>query len=505
MPCGSATERGENALDRGEVIRVKGVNSGGGWSITARALRASTVPTWSVRQACTAHSSDAAEERGGDVGINRRLWQKASMRLTGFGGHFSTEAVAGALPQSQNSPQRAPFGLYAEQLSGTAFTAPRAENRRSWLYRLRPTADHPRFEPYAPASRLRSAPFDEVPPTPNRLRWDALALPEAPTDFIDGLVTYGGNGNVEDSRGMAAHGYAINRSMERRIFANADGELLFVPESGTITLETELGSLEVAPLQIAVVPRGVRFRVRIHGESARGYVCENYGALFRLPELGPIGSNGLANPRDFEYSAAEFEDRDGAHELVQKFGGRLWSTSLDHSPLDVVAWHGNLAPYRYDLRTFNTVNTVSFDHPDPSIFTVLTSPSDTPGTANCDFVIFPPRWTVAEHTFRPPWFHRNVMSELMGLIQGAYDAKAAGFMPGGASLHNCMSGHGPDLASYEKAIAAELAPHKIEGTMAFMFESRSVIRPTRWALDTPHLQRTYDDVWSQFPKARLPV
>ena len=418
--------------------------------------------------------------------------------LSGFGSHFSTEAVAGALPAGRNSPQKVPFGLYAEQLSGTAFTAPRAENRRSWLYRLRPTAMHARYEPYSRATLLRSAPFNEVPPSPNRLRWSPYAIPTEPTDFVDGLVTLAGND------GMATHLYAVNRSMERRVFMNADGELLIVPQEGGLVLDTELGSFTLAPLEVAMIPRGVRFRVRLQGASARGYVCENYGALFRLPELGPIGSNGLANPRDFETPEAWFEDSDVPTEVLQKFHGRLFTTTLAHSPLDVVAWHGNLAPVRYDLRKFNTVNTVSFDHPDPSIFTVLTSPSDTPGTANCDFVIFPPRWMVAEETFRPPWFHRNVMSELMGLITGAYDAKAEGFVPGGASLHNCMSGHGPDKATYEKSIAADLKPHKIEGTMAFMFESRSVIVPTRWAVESPLCQPDYDDAWSSFEKAKLP-
>ena len=345
------------------------------------------------------------------------------------------------------------------------FTAPRAENRRSWLYRLRPTANHPAFAPYARQTLLRAAPFGEVPPSPNRLRWDPLPLPGVPTDFIDGLVTYGGNGDVAAGSGIAVHLYAADRSMDRALM-NADGELLIVPQQGALRIVTELGVMEVAPLQIALIPRGLRFRVELAGPS-RGYVCENYGAPFRLPDLGPIGSNGLANPRDFETPVAAYEDVDGAYEIVQKFQGALWTTTLDHSPFDVVAWHGNLAPCRYDLTRFNTINTVSFDHPDPSIFTVLTSPSDTPGTANCDFVIFPPRWMVAEGTFRPPWFHRNVMSEYMGLIDGAYDAKAGGFAPGGGSLHNQMSGHGPDRASYDAAIAATLAPHRIDATMAF--------------------------------------
>ena len=434
----------------------------------------------------------------GDSGVGARAGY-----MTGFGNHFETEAVAGALPVGRNSPQHAPFGLYAEQLSGTAFTAPRAENRRSWLYRLRPSADCPPFRPYEQTSWVRSAPFDEAPPTPNRLRWDPLARPAAPTDFVDGLITYGGNGVVATS-GLGVHLYAVSASMHRRALFNADGELLIVPQAGGLRLVTELGVLDVEPLSVAVVPRGVRFRIELLAEWARGYVCENYGAPFRLPELGPIGANGLANPRDFEAPAAAYEDFDGDYEIVQKFQGGLWTTCQDHSPFDVVAWHGNLAPYRYDLGRFNTMNTVSFDHPDPSIFTVLTSPSDRPGTANCDFVVFPPRWMVAEDTFRPPWFHRNVMSEFMGLIQGVYDAKAGGFAPGGASLHNQMNGHGPDRVSYGKAVDAALAPQRIEGSMAFMFESRDVIRPTRFACETPLRQSDYDACWSGFRKAQLP-
>lgn len=423
--------------------------------------------------------------------------------IPGFGNHVATEAVAGALPIGRNSPQHVPFGLYAEQLSGTAFTAPRAENRRSWMYRLRPSANHGAFRPYDGAPLLKSAPFDAVPPSPNRLRWDPLPMPATPTDWVDGLITYGGNGDVGTGHGVAIHLYAATADM-RRAFFSADGEMLIVPQQGRLTIETELGRIEVEPLQIALIPRGVRFRIALPDGQARGYVLENYGALFRLPDLGPIGANGLANPRDFETPVAWFEDDDAPCEIVQKFQGGLWTTTLDHSPFDVVAWHGNLAPCRYDLRRFNTINTVSFDHPDPSIFTVLTAPSETPGTANCDFVIFPPRWMVAEDTFRPPWFHRNVMSEFMGLITGAYDAKEGGFSPGGASLHNQMNGHGPDQASYDKAVAADLKPHKIDGTMAFMFETRHVVRPTAYAMQAPTMQLDYDAVWDGFAKARLP-
>ena len=418
---------------------------------------------------------------------------------SGFASELATEALPGALPEGQNSPQKVAYGLYAEQLSGTAFTAPRHANRRSWLYRLRPAVMHGAFRPREPGL-LRSAPFDEVATPPDQLRWDPLPVPTAPTDFLAGLVTLAGNGDAAMQAGIGIHLYACNRSMEDRFFYDADGELLLVPQQGELSLATELGALDVRPGEIAIIPRGVRFAVGLKEAAARGYVCENYGAMLRLPELGPIGANGLANARDFLAPVAAFEDRDGAFELVAKFGGRLWSASIDHSPLDVVAWHGNLAPYKYDLARFNAMNTVTFDHADPSIFTVLTSPSDVPGTANVDFVIFPPRWMVAEHTFRPPWFHRNVMSEFMGLVRGTYDAKSEGFAPGGASLHNCMSGHGPDAATFERAASAPLKPQKLDDTLAFMFESRYVIRPTRFALESPSLQKNYRDCWQGLAK-----
>jgi homogentisate 1,2-dioxygenase len=422
---------------------------------------------------------------------------------SGFGNEFATEALPGVLPTGQNSPQKVPYGLYAEQLSGTAFTAPRHANRRSWLYRIRPAAVHKPFKPL-PASRFHND-FDAVAATPNQLRWSPTPIPTAPTDFVDGLFTMGGNGSAENHTGLGIHMYAANRSMQGRFFYDADGELLIVPQAGRLLLMTELGVLGVGPLEIAVIPRGIRFSVTLLDDSARGYVAENFGASLRLPELGPIGSNSLANARDFLYPVAAYEDQTGKFELVAKFQGRLWSAEIGHSPLDVVGWHGNHAPYKYDLTRFNTIGSISYDHPDPSIFTVLTSQSDTPGTANMDFVIFPPRWLVAEHTFRPPWFHRNVASEFMGLITGVYDAKEGGekggFAPGGASLHNCMSGHGPDAASYEKAIASDTQkPHHVADTMAFMFEARSVIRPTQQALESKQLQGDYYECWQGIRK-----
>jgi homogentisate 1,2-dioxygenase len=414
--------------------------------------------------------------------------------LSGFGNEFATEALAGALPRGQNSPQRCPFGLYAEQFSGTAFTAPRHANRRSWLYRIRPAVTHRPFE------QFRHPLFDdntETTATPNQLRWDPLPIPTAPTDFIDGLVPMAGNGSVEAHSGCAIYLFAANRPMQRRFFYDADGEMLIVAQQGAILLDTELGRLELEPQEIAVIPRGLRFRVDVPNGAARGYICENFGAQFKLPDLGPIGSNGLANARDFLTPVARYEQIEEACELIGKFGGRLWSAKMDHSPLDVVAWHGNYAPYKYDLRRFNALGSVSYDHPDPSIFLVLHSPSDTAGTSNIDFVVFPPRWLAMEHSFRPPWFHRNVANEFMGLICGVYDAKSAGFVPGGSSLHNCMSGHGPDAATFDKAAAADTSiPVRVADTMAFMFESRSALKPSRAALQgTPPLQADYLSHW----------
>ncbi len=420
-----------------------------------------------------------------------------SRYLTGFGNEFASEAAPGALPRGQNAPQVPPLGLCTEQLSGTPFTAPRAENRRSWLYRIRPSAMHRPFR-RIDDGLIRTSPCGEAEPSPDRLRWDPLPFPERPADFVEGLATIGTNGDASARAGIGVHVYRASRSMSDRIFYDADGDLLIVPQSGNLLLHTEFGVIDAAPGEIAVVPRGVKFRVALPDGRAAGYVCENYGALFRLPELGPIGANGLANPRDFLTPCAAFEASEAPCQLVVKFEGHLWATDLAHSPLDVVAWHGNYVPYKYDLARFNTIGTASFDHPDPSIFTVLTSPTEVPGTANCDFVIFPPRWMVAEHTFRPPFFHRNYMSEFMGLVRGAYDAKATGFVPGGMSLHNCMAAHGPDRATFDRAVAADLKPQKIDDTLAFMFETRLTLRPTRFALDTPSLQRDYDECWAGF-------
>ncbi len=426
--------------------------------------------------------------------------------LSGFGNEFSTEAVEGSLPVGRNSPQVVAHGLYAEKFSATAFTAPRAQNFRSWLYRIRPSVVHGEYH-QIDRGLIRTAPVLELPPTPDQLRWDPFLMPSSETDFVDGLATVASNGDARAHCGIAIHIYRANTSMQRRYFYDADGEMLLVPELGGIVLHTEFGVLEVTPGEIAVVPRGVKFRVVLSAQEARGYVCENYGKILQLPERGPIGSDGLANSRDFLYPTAAYDTDEAVCELLCKFSGNLFASSQRYSPLDVVAWHGNLAPYKYDLRLFNTIGSISYDHPDPSIFTVLTSPSDTAGVANLDFVIFPPRWLVMEETFRPPWYHRNVMSEYMGLIYGDYDAKTGGgFVPGGSSLHNCMSPHGPDSDAFNNASSVDLKPQKLADTMAFMFESRQTIEPTLFAMQSDSLQKDYRDCWqgleANFPSSR---
>jgi homogentisate 1,2-dioxygenase len=411
---------------------------------------------------------------------------------TGFGSYFETEAVAGSLPVGRNSPQQPAKGLYPELLSGTAFTMKRSENLRSWLYRIQPSVVQGQWVTYTQQTHWTSVVADDGQTPPQALRWMPLKE-ESSCDFIDGVKTMVANASSE---GSAVHHYLFNQSMKEKYFYNADGELVFLPQEGTILLKTEMGILKVEPLEIAVIPRGVKFSVETTSSDwHRGYLGENTGAPLRLPELGPIGSNGLANVRDFKYPVAAFENSSQEVEMVCKFQNRFWKTNMNHSPLDVVAWHGNYAPYKYDLRQFNTIGTISYDHPDPSIFTVLTSPSATPGKANIDFVIFPPRWLVGENTFRPPYYHRNLMNEYMGLIQGVYDAKQGGFVPGGASLHNCMVPHGPDAETFYKELKREEKPQKVDSTMAFMFESSQVYQASSFALNEAPLDQKYWKCW----------
>ncbi len=421
--------------------------------------------------------------------------------MPGFGNDFETEALPGALPVGQNSPQRCAYGLYAEQLSGSAFTAPRGKNERSWLYRIRPSVRH--------TGRFKSAafPFWKTAPATNeverpigQLRWGPAPIPQERLSFIGGVRTITTAGDVNTQTGMSASLYFVTQSMTDEYFYNADGELLIVPQLGRLQFFTEFGRVDIAPGEICVIPRGVKFKAALVDGPARGYLCENYGAKFTLPNRGPIGANCLANPRDFKTPVAAFEDRDAPCRLTVKWCGKFYSCDLDHSPLDVVAWHGNYAPYKYDLRTFAPIGALLFDHPDPSIFTVLTAPSGEEGTANVDFVIFPERWSVAEHSFRPPWYHMNIMSEFMGLIYGQYEAKPQGFLPGGMSLHNCMLPHGPDAQSFVQASEVDLRPAKLASTLAFMFETRFPQHITQYAAELETLQEDYPDCWAGLKK-----
>jgi homogentisate 1,2-dioxygenase len=420
--------------------------------------------------------------------------------MSGFGNSFETEALPGALPIGRNSPQRCAYGLYAEQLSGSPFTAPRGSNERSWLYRIRPSVRHSGRFAKADLGLWRTAPCTEYDMPIGQLRWGPMPIPEQDVTFLQGIRTMTTAGDANTQAGMAAHVYLITRSMVDQCFYDADGELMFVPQQGDLRLVTEFGVIAIEPGEIAVIPRGVKFRVEVPNGPARGYLCENYGGAFTLPERGPIGANCLANSRDFLTPVAAYEDKDTPTELFVKWGGSLWVTTLPHSPIDVVAWHGNYAPYKYDLRTYSPVGAIAFDHPDPSIFTVLTSPSETAGTANIDFVIFPERWAVAENTFRPPWYHMNIMSEFMGLIYGVYDARPQGFVPGGISLHNCMLPHGPDREAFEQASTVELKPVKMTGTMAFMFETRFPQRVTEYAATSTVLDDNYAECWQGLDK-----
>jgi homogentisate 1,2-dioxygenase len=421
--------------------------------------------------------------------------------MPGFGNDFETEALPGALPQGMNSPQKCNYGLYGEQLSGTAFTAPKGQNERTWCYRIRPSVKHTgRFSkidlPYWKSAPHRPADIASL----GQYRWDPVPHSDVPLTWLTGMRTMTTAGDVNTQTGMASHVYLVNSSMKDTYFYSADSEFLVVPQQGKLRFCTELGVIDLAAQEIAVIPRGLVYRVEVVEGPARGFVCENYGQKFVLPSRGPIGANCMANPRDFKTPIAAFEDREVPSTVTIKWCGEFHETKIGHSPLDVVAWHGNYAPYKYDLTTYCPVGAILFDHPDPSIFTVLTAPSGVEGTANIDFVLFRDRWMVAEDTFRPPWYHKNIMSELMGNIYGVYDAKPKGFVPGGMSLHNMMLPHGPDKNAFEGASNAKLKAEKLEETMSFMFETRFPQHLTWFAAKDAPLQDDYIDCWASLEK-----
>ncbi len=419
----------------------------------------------------------------------------------GFGNEFASEALPGALSEGQNSPQRPPYGLYPELISGTTFAAPRALNQRTWAYRTHPSVVHSEFRQLAPANFL--TPPLPLPPNPNQMRWDPFKLPDHRQDFLEGMTTVCGNGSPLSQTGMSMHIYLATSSMANRYFADSDGELLIIPDHGSLLISTEMGQMKIAPGELALIPRAIKFKVNLLDGVGRGFVCENYGVPFRLPELGLIGSNGLANAIDFQAPVAHYESDETPSTLVQKFGGTLWEADLPHSPLNVVAWRGTLTPFKFDMYRFVAMGTVTVDHPDPSIFCALTSEGHPVLGGNADFMIMPPRWLVAEHTFRPPSFHRNCVSEYLGIIAGKHEAKAHGFQPGGASLHNNWAAHGPDTATVELARSAVLAPVKIEDSLIFMFESRLPLQLSKFAAQAPELQGDYRDCWQDLPRLQV--
>lgn len=421
--------------------------------------------------------------------------------LSGFGNELQSEVLPDALPHGQNSPQQCAYGLYAEQLSGTAFTAPRFKNQRIWLYRIRPSVIHGKFNP------IHHSAFDntEFILDPNQHRWMASNISSTTElDFIDGIETMCSSGDTTSKAGLSIYVYTANKSMGNKVFHNSDGDFLIVPQLGALTIKTEMGIIHAEPTEIVVIQRGIKFSVAVEGPS-RGYILEVFSGHFVIPDLGPIGANGLANPRDFLTPVAAYEDIEGEHVVINKFGGKLFQCTLGHSPFDVVAWHGNYAPYKYDLKLFCCMNSVTYDHPDPSIYTVLTCQSAEAGTAVADFVIFPNRWMVMQHSFRPPYFHRNTMSEYMGLINGVYDNKAKGFEPGGSSLHLAMTPHGPDTTTFVKASNdgdenGIQQPRYFDGGLAFMFETCFILKVAPSAITSPNKDIDYSDCWQTLPK-----
>jgi homogentisate 1,2-dioxygenase len=439
--------------------------------------------------------------------IARKIIQQADTTGTvpgympGFGNDFETEALPGALPQGMNSPQKCAYGLYAEQLSGTAFTAPSHQNERTWCYRIRPSVKHSSRYKKIDVPHWKTAPHvrDDIVSL-GQYRWDPVPHTGKKLTWITGMRTMTTAGDVNTQTGMASHIYLVTQSMTDEYFYSADSELLVVPQEGRVRFHTELGIIDLEPKEIALIPRGLVYRVELVEGPARGFVCENYGQKFELPGRGPIGANCLANRRDFKTPVAAFEDREVPSTVTVKWCGQFHVTEIGHSPLDIVAWHGNYAPVKYDLSTYCPVGAILFDHPDPSIFTVLTAPSGQAGTANIDFVLFRERWLIAEKTFRPPWYHKNVMSELMGNIYGIYDAKPEGFVPGGMSLHNMMLPHGPDKQAFEGATNAKLKAEKLDNTMSFMFETRFPQHLTAFAAKEAPLQDNYIDCWADLAK-----
>ncbi|GJE85537.1 homogentisate 1,2-dioxygenase [Phanerochaete sordida] len=407
----------------------------------------------------------------------------------GFGNWFTSEALPNVLPSGQNMPQKNKYDLYTEGMNGCPFTAPRAQNQHNWLYRIRPSVAHQgitksaKQNPYLVAEFSLNDPKQSV--SPERVAWrpDSVPANERVT-FVHGIKSMAGNGSPLLREGVVLHTYACNASMERQAFVNSDGDFLLVPVAGRLDIQTELGRMMVFPGEVAVVQRGLKWKVSVPDGKAMGYIQEIFGMHYELPELGPLGASGLANPRDFEHPVAHFDVDQSDWEVLYKLGGQLWSCAQDHTPFDVVAWHGNYVPYKYDLDAFISCGSLSRDHMDPSVWTVLTARSKTPGVALADVIFAGERWDVAEKTFRPPYFHRNTATEIIGLISGDFGFERD-FAPGALSLETGFGAHGMESDAYDAASDMELKPTKIlQGTRMVLFETSMLMCLTEHALKT---------------------
>lgn len=412
--------------------------------------------------------------------------------LEGFGNYHHSEAFPGANPIGMNSPQKPALGLLTERISGSSFTAPRDHNLQTWLYRTVSSLSHSEYTLYG----TEDSTTGHI--TPNSYLWPSFQTSD---DDWTSQRLLSSTGDANTKTGLAIRLYAISKDMQpNTVFSSLDGDMLIIPQAGgSLDIQTELGKLLVRPNEIAVIPRGVRHRITLPNGPTRGYICELFQGHFRLPELGPIGSCSLANQRDFQIPTAIYDgkleadiavpNRGSDWTIISRMASKLWSCTQDHTPFDVAGWHGTFYPYKYDLGRFSILGSILFDHPDPSIFTVLTAPSNRePGTSVVDFAIIPPRWNMMEDTYWPPYYHRNTMSEFSGPI--VYDQahewhKEHSFKPYGAQLNGTMTAHGPSKEVHQAARESDLKPKKVgmEGLTIFLLETECPMRVQNWAVE----------------------
>ncbi|RSL87550.1 hypothetical protein CDV31_016235 [Fusarium ambrosium] len=427
--------------------------------------------------------------------------------LNGLGNLHQSEAFPDAVPLVNSYPQHAKYGLRSEKVSGTSFTAtPRSQNLWSFLYRARPSYNHGTFELWN--QHLETAnPSRPKHLTPNSYVWPTFNVTKG--DWTAQHLL-GGNGSPTDKTGVAIWLFHVNKDMPpQTVFSSQDGEALIVPQTGALDIQTEYGKLLVRQQEIAVIPRGIKYRVTLpEGKEARGYVLELYQGHFRLPELGIIGSIGLANPRDFQVPTASFDGKiesqgdtqvavanDGRGEwtIISRLDTKLWFATQDSTPFDVAGWQGTLYPYKYDVRRFNYIGNLNYDHADPSVFVVLTSQSygKEPGTAVVDFAAVGEHWHPAQHTLRVPWYHRNTASEFVFPIIAEQDPKSRlntsdTFGPWGAWLNANMVTHGSNEQEYAEWQAKDtLTPMKLQdfGVTSAIIETEATLLLTDWAFE----------------------